>query len=198
MSKSNRGGDLQTMFFDLKPGRMAWVVTDGNGAITASIPGSLELLASYPGLQSFLGEWSQEWSDWAPQSILLEREMPVNGERSPLRLEAVPIVLIGAKCPKPPSKPPHRVLICVSLPEERSDQFGLFRRRFDLTVAECRVAAEAAEGCTPSEIAVRLGLSVHTVRSHLKRMFPKAGVHSQAGLVRALLQGPSNSSRPSC
>jgi DNA-binding CsgD family transcriptional regulator len=186
------------MFFDLKPGRIAWVVTDGNGAITASVPGSLELLASYPGLQSFLGDWSQEWSDWDAQSILLEREMPGNGGRSPLLLEAVPIVPVGAKNPKPPARPPYRVLICVSLPEARSAQFASFQQQFDLTVAECRVAAEAAEGHTPSEIAVRLGLSVHTVRSHLKRMFPKAGVHSRAGLVRALLQGPSRSSRPYC
>jgi DNA-binding CsgD family transcriptional regulator len=184
------------MFFDLKPGRMAWVVTDGAGAITASVPGSLELLAPYPGLQSFLGEWSQEWNHWAPEYTLLEREVPVSGERLPLLLEAVPIVPVGAMGLKPPSKPPYRVLICVSLPEERSAQFSLFQRRFDLTVAECRVAAEAAEGCTPSEIAVRLGLSVHTVRSHLKRMFPKAGVHSQAGLVRALLQGHKGGSRP--
>jgi len=185
------------MFFDLKPGRMAWVVTDGYGAITASIPGSLELLASYPGLQALLDEWSQEWTHWAPESALLEREVPGNGEERPLLLEAVPIVLVGAKGPKPNPKPPYRVLICVSLPEERSAQFALFQQRFDLTVAECRVAAEAAEGRSPSEIAVRLGLSVHTVRSHLKRMFPKVGVHSQAGLVRALLQGRTGSSRPS-
>jgi DNA-binding CsgD family transcriptional regulator len=184
------------MFFDLKPGRIAWVVTDGDGAITASVPGSLELLAPYTSLRSFLGEWSQEWSAWAPQSILLEREMPGSGERSPLLLEAVPIVPIGAKGLTPPARPPYRVLIRVSLPEGRSAQFAFFRQQFGLTDAECKVGAEAAEGCTPSEIAVRLGLSVHTVRSHLKRMFPKAGVHSQAGLVRALLQGRDGGSRP--
>jgi DNA-binding CsgD family transcriptional regulator len=184
------------MFFDLKPGRLAWVVTDAKGAITASVPGSLELLASYPRLQSFLDEWSQEWDNWAPESALLEREVPGNGEQRALLLEAVPIVPVGARGPKPNPKPPYRVLICVSLPEERSAQFAFFQNKLDLTAAECRVAAEAAEGSTPAEIAGQLGLSVHTVRSHLKRMFLKAGVHSQAGLVRALLQGPSSSPRP--
>jgi hypothetical protein len=102
------------MFFDLKPGRLAWVVTDAKGAITASVPGSLELLASYPRLQSFLDEWSQEWDNWAPESALLEREVPGNGEQRALLLEAVPIVPVGARGPKPNPKPPYRVLICVS------------------------------------------------------------------------------------
>ena len=69
----------------------------------------------------------------------------------------------------------------------QSSRFASLRERFGLTTAECRVAAEAAHGCTPSEIAARLGLSVQTVRSHLKRIFLKAGVHSQARLVQALL-----------
>jgi DNA-binding CsgD family transcriptional regulator len=32
-------------------------------------------------------------------------------------------------------------------------------------------------------MATTLGLSVHTVRTHLKRAMVKAGVHSQAALV---------------
>lgn len=186
------------MFFDLKPGRLAWVVTDKNGAITASVPGSLELLAPYPGLQTFIDEWSHDWSPWAPESPSLAREMPGDDKRSGLLLEAVPIVSAGTRDLHAQS--PRCVLICVSLPQvglpqQRSTRVAVFREKFNLTVAECRVAAEVAEGSTPTQIALRLVLSVHTVRSHLKRIYVKVGVHSQAALVRALLQAHDGNSR---
>jgi DNA-binding CsgD family transcriptional regulator len=120
-----------------------------------------------------------------PESPLLAREMPGTGERSGLLLEAAPIVPTGATSSN--SVPPYRVLICVSLSEDQPSKMASFRDSFDLTVAECRVAAEAAKGRTPAEIALAIGLSVHTVRSHLKRIFIKIGVHSQAALVWALL-----------
>ena len=182
-----RGGKLQTMFFDLKPGRLAWVVVDEKGAITGAVPGSLELLAPFPSLPSFIGEWSKEWSAWATESVLLEREIPADGQQRGLLLEAVPILPACDAGVSPAHPANHRVLICVSLPEEQSSRFASLRERFGLTTAECKVAAESAEGCAPTEIATRLGLSVQTVRSHLKRIFLKAGVHSQAGLVQALL-----------
>ncbi len=179
------------MFFDLKPGRLALVLTDEKGAITAAVPGSLELLEPYPDLQSFIDAWSRDWNAWDRGSLSSLREMPGDDNRSGLLLEAVPIVSAGAPVEQEPTSP--RVLICVTLAQSRSTQqrttrIAAIRDRFKLTGAECRVAGEAAEGCTPKQIADRLVLSVHTVRSHLKRIYVKAGVHSQAGLVRALLQ----------
>ena len=179
---------MQTMLFDLKPVRLAFVITDENGEIIASIPGALEMLAPYPGLRSFIGEWSREWQGWPEESGLLHRQMPGEGKLGGLLLEAVPIVPSGLEGCDSPLQPPRKVLICVRLPEKRSARFASFREAFQLTTAECRVAAEAEQGRTPSEIAARLGLSVHTVRSHFKRIFLKVGVHSQAGLVRALLK----------
>jgi DNA-binding CsgD family transcriptional regulator len=55
--------------------------------------------------------------------------------------------------------------------------------RWALTSAEVRVVQTLATGLRPSEMATTLGLSVHTVRTHLKRAMVKAGVHSQAALV---------------
>ncbi len=176
------------MLFDLKPGRLALVITDENGAIIASMPGSSELLAPYPGLRLFLGEWSRDWRDWSADSFLVHREMPGEGKLGSLMLAAVPLFAAGTEGFDSPPQAPRKVLVCIRLPEKRTARFTSFRERFDLTTAECRVAAEAEEGRTPVEIAARLGLSVHTVRSHLKRIFLKVGVHSEAGLVRALLR----------
>lgn len=55
--------------------------------------------------------------------------------------------------------------------------------RWALTAAEARVVRRLIEGLSPSEIAAALGLSVHTIRTHLKRAMVKAAVHSQAALV---------------
>lgn len=55
--------------------------------------------------------------------------------------------------------------------------------RWFLTIAETRVVQRLATGWLPAEIAASLGLSVHTIRTHLKRAMVKAGVHSQAALV---------------
>jgi DNA-binding CsgD family transcriptional regulator len=51
------------------------------------------------------------------------------------------------------------------------------------TPRETDVAALLAEGAGTEAAASRLGISIGTVRFHMKRMFQKAGVHSQTGLV---------------
>lgn len=55
--------------------------------------------------------------------------------------------------------------------------------RWALTAAETRVVRSLATGLRSSEIATSLGLSVHTIRTHLKRAMVKAGAHSQVALV---------------
>jgi len=43
-------------------------------------------------------------------------------------------------------------------------------------------------GKTPAEAAVAIGVTIHTVRTYLKRLYHKVGVRTQATLVRTLLQ----------
>lgn len=63
--------------------------------------------------------------------------------------------------------------------------------RWALTSAEARVVQSLAMGLRPSEIAASLGLSVHTIRTQLKRAMVKAAVHSQAALVAHLYSSGS-------
>jgi DNA-binding CsgD family transcriptional regulator len=63
---------------------------------------------------------------------------------------------------------------------------------FRLTGRETDIAALIGEGCDLAAIAGKLGLSIATVRNHLKRVFDKTGAHSQAalvGLIRGLNAG---------
>jgi DNA-binding CsgD family transcriptional regulator len=59
-----------------------------------------------------------------------------------------------------------------------------------LTPAEARVGAAVVGGRTVKEIARAQGTSLNTVRSQLKSVFDKLGVHRQSDLVRRLLSAP--------
>lgn len=60
-----------------------------------------------------------------------------------------------------------------------------------LTAREIDVVRLLAEGCTYGRVAQRLGISEHTVCSHVKNLYRKLDVHTAAGAVsRAMrLQG---------
>jgi DNA-binding CsgD family transcriptional regulator/PAS domain-containing protein len=60
---------------------------------------------------------------------------------------------------------------------------------YRLTSAETRVALHAASGHTVAGIGAQLNISPNTVKTHLRRVFAKTGVHGQAelaGLVASL------------
>ena len=52
-----------------------------------------------------------------------------------------------------------------------------------LTSRETAVLALLAKGCTYEQIGIRLGISLHTVTSHIKNAYRKLDVHSAAAAV---------------
>lgn len=68
-------------------------------------------------------------------------------------------------------------------------------RRFNLeserlTPRELQVLHLLADGCTYAQVGDRLGVSVHTVTSHIKNAYRKLDAHTAAAaVVRALQQG---------
>lgn len=54
---------------------------------------------------------------------------------------------------------------------------------FNLTAAEVRIAELLASGVRPQEISMALGVSLNTVRTHLKQVFQKTGTHRQSELL---------------
>lgn len=63
-------------------------------------------------------------------------------------------------------------------------------RAYGFTRAEARVVQHLTEGERLSVIAELLDISIHTARTQLKRALAKAGVSTQAQLVRDILLGP--------
>lgn len=54
---------------------------------------------------------------------------------------------------------------------------------YGLTAAEARVASEIGKGGTLRDIGQRMHVSENTLKTHLKRIFDKTGVHRQSDLV---------------
>ena len=70
--------------------------------------------------------------------------------------------------------------------EQQPMAMEILRTLFDLTVSEARVALLVAKGDGPQMIADALGITVNTVRSHLKHCFAKTGTADQTGLSGAV------------
>ena len=75
------------------------------------------------------------------------------------------------------------VLASPSLPLQDIVECGL-ARELKLTQAEIRVLKEFAELNSPKQIARDLGVSLSTVRSHLKQIHAKASVTTSLQLLR--------------
>ena len=59
-----------------------------------------------------------------------------------------------------------------------------------LTCRECQVLGLLASGCTYEQIGYRLGVSLHTVTSHIKNAYRKLEVHTgPAAVMRAIQMG---------
>ena len=84
--------------------------------------------------------------------------------------------------------PRGAVLVVLRTPRaQEARTAAMARALFGLTRAESLVAAALAEGVSAGAIAERLGVSIGTVRCHIRRSFDKAGVRSQGELTAALL-----------
>lgn len=59
---------------------------------------------------------------------------------------------------------------------------------FKLTPREVGVLMPLLEGHSPSDVAIRLGIGMATVRTHLHRLFSKTGTNSQTELISLILQ----------
>lgn len=70
------------------------------------------------------------------------------------------------------------------LSESRLDVAAMI---YGLSPTQRRLTGHVAQGRSLPEIADAMGITAHTARTHLNRVFEKTGVHSQPALVRVLL-----------
>ena len=82
-------------------------------------------------------------------------------------------------------RPPTQTLIFVHDPEGRIvDADEVLRASLGLTPSAARLVAALASNHDLKSFAEREGLSIHTVRYHLRTAFARTGTRTQADLVR--------------
>jgi DNA-binding CsgD family transcriptional regulator len=83
-------------------------------------------------------------------------------------------------------------VVFVSDPEHRRESgLDALAARYGFTPTEREVAQQLAAGASLGAIAEGLGITLNTVRGHLKHLYTKSGVHRQAELVAKLLSPPA-------
>jgi DNA-binding CsgD family transcriptional regulator len=85
-------------------------------------------------------------------------------------------------------------LLVVRMPGQqplRDDQrTPLIELAYGLTRQEALVALKIADGMSPDTVAEALGVSINTIRTHLRRCYEKIGVEGQTEMVARILSGP--------
>lgn len=83
-------------------------------------------------------------------------------------------------------------MVMITDPAEQETMTSVVGRLHGLTTAETRIAEGIVQGRTPQEIAAEAGISLETVRTHLKRIFRKTSTRRQAELVRLFANGQAS------
>lgn len=121
----------------------------------------------------------------APQALSLQRS-----HRQPLLLTVLP-VLPSLELPTLPAC----AIVLASDPQTHRLPRELLMQLFDLTPAEAGVAQALAHGEALEDIACALDISMHTVKTHLQKLFRKTGTRRQGELVAILHGAPAVLSR---
>lgn len=83
-------------------------------------------------------------------------------------------------------------ILLISDPERQSlPSVDTVAKLFDLTDAEARLALALSEGQRIEDAAEKLGITLNSARTYLKRIFSKTDVTRQAELVRLILAAPT-------
>jgi DNA-binding CsgD family transcriptional regulator len=83
-------------------------------------------------------------------------------------------------------------VLLIGDPERQSlPSLDTVAKLFDLTEAEAKLALVLSEGHRIEDAAERLGITLNSARTYLKRIFSKTDVTRQAELVRLILAAPT-------
>ena len=101
--------------------------------------------------------------------------------KRPVQLYRYAICAPGSVCQ-------HLLMVTEPTAPAAQPTIDAFAERHALTEREGDILGHLLEGLPAKAIADRCGISVHTVRNHIKSVYRKVGVHSRLGLVRMARQ----------
>ncbi len=97
-------------------------------------------------------------------------------------------ILVAPFRPEPGAAPQAAALVFIRDPDSVNPAPQLLQDLFGLTPMEATIGAKLAEGAALERIAASMGISLSTVRTHLKSLFAKTGTARQAELVALILR----------
>jgi DNA-binding CsgD family transcriptional regulator len=113
-------------------------------------------------------------------------DIPRGPHKLPFRLLLTPVPYLGAM-PLGLYGPSAAVLIIDRQAHPEPDA-SVLREVFSLTPAEARVTGKLSQGQSAAEIARQLGVSVETVRTHIRRALSKTATGRQGELISLVLR----------
>ncbi|NEI09283.1 helix-turn-helix transcriptional regulator [Rhizobium leguminosarum] len=208
INKINRAPELPQRLIDAIPD--AAVLIDGRGAVLLLNAAAETLFrqadgiflsrSERPALAAHISETATRLANAIRQALLIAHgeDTPFEGALAISRPSGLPpyLMMITPLAPTAISTwdatdSGARVLIHIVDPEAKTRrQAQQLQHIFGLTDAETRVAALIGSGMNLPEIALALGISSNTVKTHAGRCFGKAGVRSQAALARLIASIP--------
>jgi DNA-binding CsgD family transcriptional regulator len=157
-------------FADALIGRECWLIRRSDRLFTVdrTLTAVFSRLAAAPATGTA--------TDEHPASLLLTAS-----EAGILKVTAASLSAAGRRAPG--GRISHALFLAPASDRETAADL-LMSGAYGLSPAETRVFTAAARGIGAPEVAVELGISVATVRSHLKRVFVKTGTKNQSDLIR--------------
>ncbi len=125
-----------------------------------------------------------------PFPSFAHEEVPValrRGALRPLVVEALPTIgLLSEMFVRT-----RALLLVTDLEKRPAVNEGRLKQLLELTNAEAAVASRIAAGTDVAQVALELGITVGTVRNHLKSIFAKVGARRQSDLAASIHMLPS-------
>jgi len=94
------------------------------------------------------------------------------------------VLVIHAACAGEVSAPMYFQIKLITASASITVSRDVFRQLYRLTNAECRLLEVLVAGRSPTEAAIQVNVSANTIRSQLRSIYLKTGVHSQIDLMR--------------
>lgn len=167
---------------------------DAQAAVVAQTRGATEALARWPDLRIQGARLASPLRNLRLDVENAVRAVAGGAPTSAVRLAGTAPEGLGLRVLRLPAGlpvPPTARAMGRLVEEGRPHVVGIdeLQALYGLTPAEAAVAADLANGRTPTGIAVARGNTIATVRTHLKGAFAKTGTATQADLVRLVLGG---------
>jgi DNA-binding CsgD family transcriptional regulator len=136
-------------------------------------------------------ELRRHMADWKPSETWTDRLIRIPRNDGRTTISAV-LTAVAPPAAEPIDESPGWVLFLFDPAAAKELCPSVIAGDLRITHREAQIAAVLAAGDSVGVAARRMGIKLHTARSHLRSMFLKVGVRSQGKLLRRILTGPAN------